>query len=66
MIEEIKDQKIRKLIETIISEEYNETLTIKITTNGSLKDNKQPPIEESPVVRMAISMGAKIVEKKGD
>ena len=68
MIEEIKDQQVKKLIESTVSEVYNETITIKIMSNNSLKDNNNDSasIEDSPIVRMAISMGANIIDKKDD
>ena len=68
MIEEIKDQQVKKLIESTVSEVYNETITIKIMSINSSKDNNNNSanIEDSPIVRMAISMGAKIIDKKDD
>jgi DNA polymerase-3 subunit gamma/tau len=68
MIEEIKDQQVKNLIESTVSEVYNKTITIKIMSNNSSKDNNNDSasIEDSPIVRMAISMGAKIIDKKGD
>ena len=64
MIEEIKDQQVKKLIESTVSEVYNETITIKIMSNNSSKDNNNDSanIEDSPIVRMAISMGAKVID----
>ena len=68
MIEEIKDQQVKKLIESTVSEVYNETITIKIMSNKSSQDNNNDSanIEDSPIVRMAISMGAKVIDKKDD
>jgi len=68
MIEEIKDQQVKKLIESTVSEVYNETITIKIMSINSSKDNNNDSanIEDSPIVRMAISMGAKVIDKKDD
>ncbi len=67
MIEEIKNQQVKKLIESTVSEVYNENITIKILSNNSSDSNEsETKIEDNPIVRMAISMGGKIINKKED
>lgn len=65
MTEEIKDQKVKNLIESTVSDVYNETITIKIISNNSSDNNgSDTKIEDSPIVRMAITMGGKVINKK--
>ena len=61
----IIDQKVKKLIESTVSDVYNETITIKIISNNSSDNNgSETKIEDSPIVRMAITMGGKVINKK--
>ena len=63
-LDEISNGKVREKVQSTINNFFKENLEILIEDNVNGDKKEQNPLIKTPIVQHAISMGAKIKDKK--
>lgn len=63
-LDEISNGRIRKVVQSAVSDKYNEDLKIMVADSVNTEQKDSSPLYKTPIVQHAISMGAKVKETK--